>query len=326
MRVMKTPDASAGLPCAPLPREVIDSHIHFFQTSLLTNPAAVSGHLTPDQAARMRERFARNLAERGQPPMDTTLVTPEDYARAWGEQFDRHGVAAGVFLSLVEDPEPLAAFVRRDPARFIPYAWVNPLDPEAPSKLERQVRDHGARGLKLITTNQWFHPWDERAYPVYGKCVELGIPLLVHCGVSIGYMADFRYANPLELQPVLRDFPDLPVLLAHFGAGFFREALLLCYQCRNILLDTSSSNIWMKYQDTSMTIRDVFARALDAAGPERIVFGTDSSYFPRGFRRDIFDEQHDALMSLGLPQGDLDLIFSGNIRRLLGLREPTDRR
>ncbi len=300
-----------------LPLEVIDSHIHFFLSSALSDPARWGGRYTAEQLARMKQRFEQNLKERGQPAMDVSLQTPADYARRWAEEFDRHGVTAGCFLTLEEDLRPLSEFTARDPARFIPYAYVNPLDPAAPEKLSRQVQEHGARGLKLITTTQWFHPYDERIYPLYRRVTELGIPLLVHCGVSIGYQADFRYANPLELQPVLRDFPDLPILLAHFGAGFFREALLLCYQAKNLLLDTSSSNIWMKYQDHPMTIRDVLERALDAAGPERIVFGTDSSYFPRGFRRDIFNEQYEALRSLGGSDDELRQIFSGTIRRLL---------
>ncbi len=302
-----------------IPFEVIDSHIHYFLTSALVNPDRWNGRYTPEQIERMKSRFEKNLRERAQPPMDYSPATAADYARRWREELDANGVSRAVFLTLDDDPGPLGEFVALAPGRFIPYAHVDPLDPAAPAKLERQVREFGCRGLKLITTTQWFHPYDPAVYPLYEKAQELGIPVLVHIGVSIGYTADFRYANPLDMQPALRDFPDLQFLLAHFGAGFLREALLLCYQCDNVCLDTSSSNIWMKYQDHDMTITDVFRRALEAAGPSRIVFGTDSSYFPRGYRRDILDQQYEALRGLGASDADMALIFAGNIRRLLRL-------
>jgi hypothetical protein len=301
-----------------LPQTIVDSHIHFFLSTPVGRARDGREGYTEEQLRRIRERFDRNLRERAQPAVDRSLTTPAQYAARWREEFDRHGIAAGVFLALDETLAELREFVAHEPERFIPYGWVDPLDPAAPDTLARQKEEVGIRGLKLISTTQWFHPYDQRIWPLYRRAEELRLPILIHCGVSIGYMADFRYANPLDLQPALRDFPDLPFLLAHFGAGFFREALLLCYQCPNLFLDTSSSNIWMRYQDTPLTIRDVFARALDAAGPERIVFGTDSSYFPRGFRRDILEEQHRALEELGVAQGEMELIFGGNLRRLHG--------
>ena len=299
-----------------LPFEVVDSHIHYFLTTPMVQPDMWAGRIPKEYIARMRDRFDKNLEERGQPPIDYGLSTAGEYADRWIEEFDQDGVSAGIFLSLDHDPSTLKEFIDLCPEKFIGYGFVDPLDPEGPEKLRRQVGELGFRGLKLIATNQWFHAYDKRIYPLYEEAQSLGIPLLIHFGVSIGYNADLRYANPLDIQPVLRDFPDLQVLLAHFGAGFFREALLLCYQCRNISLDTSSSNIWMKYQDHALDLREVFRLSLEAAGPERLVFGTDSSYFPRGFRDDILQLQYGILQELGRSEEEMGLIFGGNIRRL----------
>ena len=71
--------------------------------------------------------------------------------------------------------------------------------------------------------------------------------------------------------------------MPHFGAGYFREALMLADLCSNVYLDTSSTNSWMRYQAAHLTLRTVFRHALDVAGPERLLFGTDSSFFPRGW-------------------------------------------
>ncbi len=299
--------------------DIIDSHVHLFLTTPLARPEKWPGRLSDEQISLMRSRFERNMRERGQPGIDTSLETPEEYARRWIGELDGNGVKSGIFLSLQDDPEPLRRFVACAPGRFIGYAFVDPHDEKAPEKLEHQVSDLGFRGLKLIATNQWFRACDDKHYPLWEKAEALGIPVLIHYGVSIGYNADFRYASPLDLQPVLRDFPGLTFILAHFGAGFFREALMLCYQANNVCLDTSSSNVWIRYQGYPLSLREVFRLAIDAAGAERILFGTDSSYFPRGFRRDILDDQMGILEDLGLTAPDRELILGGNIRRLAGL-------
>jgi hypothetical protein len=304
-----------------LPFEVIDSHIHYFLSTPLMQPKKWAGRLSEEQVRLIRERFDQNLKERDQPPMDTSLATPGQYADRWSEEFRNNHISAGIFLSLIDDPESLRDFISCSSDEFIGYAFVDPLDEAAPDKLTRQVEECGFRGLKLIATNQWFHAYDQRIYPLYERAGDLGIPILIHFGVSIGYTADFRYANPLDLQPVLRDFPGLNFILAHFGAGFFREALLLCYQCENVYLDTSSSNIWIKYQDHPQNLKDVFRISLEAVGPERIIFGTDSSYFPRGFRSDILETQYQILLQLRRSQEEMALIFGGNIRRLIGQRK-----
>lgn len=298
---------------------IVDSHIHLFLATPIARPESWAGRLSPRQAALMKKRFEQNMKERGQPEIDSSLKTPEEYARRWTAELDEHRIAAGIFLSLEDDPDTLARFVACAPDRFIGYAFVDPLDPQAPEKLRRQVRDCGFRGLKLAATNQAFSASDPKVYPLWEQAAELEIPVLIHYGVSIGYNADFRYANPLDLQPVLRDFPQLAFILAHFGTGFFREALMLCYQAENIHLDTSSSNIWMKYQGYPLTLKEVFRLSLEAVGPHRIIFGTDSSYFPRGFRKDILGEQLAILEELCPNPEDRSLILGGNILRLTGV-------
>jgi predicted TIM-barrel fold metal-dependent hydrolase len=86
-------------------------------------------------------------------------------------------------------------------------------------------------------------------------------------------------------------------------------------QCANIHLDTSSSNSWVKYHP-GLTLEQVFRQALDVAGPDRLVFGTDSSFFPRGWQRQVFDEQQRTLNALGVSRHDQEKIFAGNFERL----------
>src|SRR5690606_18495042 len=103
-----------------------------------------------------------------------------------------------------------------------------------------------------------------------------------------------RRGDPLAVARLAARFPRVPVIIPHFGAGLFREALMAADQCPNIHLDTSSSNAWMRYHPR-LTLSDVFRQALAVAGPERLLFGTDSSFFPRGWQQAIFDAQLAAL-------------------------------
>ena len=92
---------------------------------------------------------------------------------------------------------------------------------------------------------------------------------------------------------------------------------MLADLCPNVYLDTSSSNSWTRYQSESMTLRQVFDRALHVAGARRLLFGTDSSFFPRGWHAAIFEEQARVLWEIGGAREDAEMLFGGNLRRLV---------
>ena len=148
--------------------------------------------------------------------------------------------------------------------------------------------------------------------------------IFIHCGVlSVGVRQqlglpspfDIRFGNPLDLHGVALKFPNVPIIIPHFGAGMLREALMVASLCPNVLLDTSSSNSWIK-QTPGLTLEQVFRTALDVVGPDRLLFGTDSSFFPRGWNRAIYDQQEAVLERLGVTPEDQQRIFAGNFTRL----------
>ena len=67
-----------------------------------------------------------------------------------------------------------------------------------------------------------------------------------------------------------------------------------------------------------MTLDTVFETALKVLGPERLLFGTDSSFFPRGWHRAVYTQQRTALVSLGVPESQQSAIFAGNFERVFG--------
>jgi predicted TIM-barrel fold metal-dependent hydrolase len=165
---------------------------------------------------------------------------------------------------------------------------------------------------------------DPRAIAVFELAARHRRAVFVHCGLlSIGVRRklalpsrfDLRLGDPLAVAAVAVRFPDVPVVIPHFGAGLFREALMAAQAAPNIHLDTSSSNRWTILHP-GLTLREVFARALDAVGTERLLFGTDSSFFPRGWQKSVHDEQRAILTDLGLDGAAQAAIFGGTFARI----------
>jgi uncharacterized protein len=128
---------------------------------------------------------------------------------------------------------------------------------------------------------------------------------------------DISLGNPLHLHTLALRFPTLPIVIPHFGSGMFREALMVADLCPSIHFDTSSSNGWVKFTP-GLTLEAVFETALQILGPERLLFGTDSSFFPRGWHRAVYNQQRTALDSLGVPESHQSAIFTGNFERVFG--------
>jgi len=169
---------------------------------------------------------------------------------------------------------------------------------------------------------------DERIKKVVEAAAGGEAAVFVHCGqLSVGVRKalglaspfDLRLGDPLAVARLATAFPSVPFIIPHFGAGLLREALMAGDACSNIYLDTSSSNRWMRFTP-GLTLDDVFRAALAVVGPGRILFGTDSSYFPRGWQRSVYDEQKAALDRLGVAAADQDAIFGGTFNTLFGER------
>ena len=128
---------------------------------------------------------------------------------------------------------------------------------------------------------------------------------------------DISLGNPLHLHTLALRFPTLPIVIPHFGAGMFREALMVAELCPNIHFDTSSSNSWVKFTP-GLTLEAVFESALQIPGPERLLFGTDSSFFPRGWQRAVYNQQRTALVEPRRARTHQSAIFTGNFERLFG--------
>jgi uncharacterized protein len=114
----------------------------------------------------------------------------------------------------------------------------------------------------------------------------------------------------------------VPVIVPHFGGGLLREALMVADLCPNVLLDTSSSNRWIRYQAAGLTLSGVFRQSLSVVGPQRLLFGSDSSFFPRGWVSGVYEQQSAALDEIHAGAETRDLVFGGNFDRLFPISTP----
>ena len=246
-------------------------------------------------------------------------------ADRWVAELDRHSVArAAVIASVPGDEESVATAVARHPSRFVGCFMLNPAAADAAERLSRALDAWKLRVACLFPAMHQYRLDDERVAATFEAASSRGAAVFVHCGVlTVGVRKklglpsafDLRLGDPLALAAVAARYPRVPVIIPHFGAGFFREALMAVDQCPNIHLDTSSSNAWIKYHP-GLTLAGVFRQALDVAGPDRLLFGTDSSFFPRGWQPGILQQQRAALEEIGAAPDVQQKILAGNFQRL----------
>ena len=292
-----------------------DVHCHFFSSPFL----------------EMLSQAMPDLPESGRAAVVAARLgwsdpgSPETLAQAWVNEFDRHGVARGALIaSIPGDEDSVAEAVQLHPDRFVGFFMFNPLADDAGQRLERALKRLRLRCVCLFPAMHRYRLDDERVAKVFEAATTHRAAVFVHCGVlTVGVRTklglpsrfDLRLGDPLAVAAVAASFPQVPVIIPHFGAGMFREALMAADLCPTIYLDTSSSNGWVKYHP-GLTLDAVYRQALAVVGPQRLIFGTDSSFFPRGWQKPVHDAQVAAMNAVGVGPEDQQLILGENFARI----------
>jgi predicted TIM-barrel fold metal-dependent hydrolase len=305
--------------------EILDAHTHFFSRRFFETLTMQSPVLSKESdpiacAAKMTGWIM--------PPQ-----SPSDFAAIWKDELDRNQVSAALMMaSAPGDEESIATAVAAYPDRIIGGFFFDPTRPEAEARARRAFDELKLRVICLFPAMHHYSLAEhEGVRSVVALAAERpGTAVFVHCGVltvgarkKLGLPShfDLRRSNPLEIHKLAAEFPAAQFIVPHFGAGMFREAMMLADLCPNVYLDTSSSNSWIKYEAAPIDLLTVFRRALAVAGPERLLFGTDSSFFPRGWNETIFQAQVNTLVEIGASEKQAAAILGGNLRRLLKLDE-----
>jgi predicted TIM-barrel fold metal-dependent hydrolase len=308
--------------------KILDFHAHFpvqrlesragYTQSIIQRYGEAKAKIIIQNSARYRDEWRKKW---GFDAPETSVHSDEEQAQRWIDDMDSKGLSRVNFV-MGGGNDNLSEIVKMHPQRFTGFAHHDLFSEGAAVELERSVKTLGLRGYKLIASGLTRHIDDKEAYPVWEMAEKLEIPVLIHFGVlggGGGPARNLHNLDPLSLWEVAASFPTLNFVIPHFGSCYIRELLQLCWACPNVSIDTSGSNQWMAWMPYKLTLRDLFLKCLETVGPDRIIFGTDSSYFPRGFSIDYLREQLREIRAIGVGEDEVKKIFYGNAARLLKL-------
>jgi predicted TIM-barrel fold metal-dependent hydrolase len=226
---------------------------------------------------------ARNLYE------DATNSQPGKL-KTGGKFFDIHPYP---------DNAVVADALKKFPDRFIGFVFLNPKkNSRVMEELEQGIEEYGMKGVKV---HSWFHDYDpgKLLKGVARKCQELGLPILIHMGSR---------PDTSNIGELLDDFPKLKLILAHLGIPYFKESWERARKHPNVYLDISGPYL------SGGLVR----KAVNAVGPDKIIYGTDAPYGLRNKAGNwTYIQSRAWVENLPISQADKDKIFSGNILKLL---------
>ncbi len=179
--------------------------------------------------------------------------------------------------------EEIAELAAQNADVAIPFASIDPARGKmGVREARRLIRDYGVRGFKFHPSTQGFYPNDRKAYPLYEAIAGAKLPALFHtgqtgvgAGVRAGGGIRLKYSNPLYLDDVAVDFPDMPIILAHPSFPWQEEALSVATHKPQVYIDLSGWSpkyfppILVQYANTLLKDKVMFGSDYPVISPER---------------------------------------------------------
>jgi uncharacterized protein len=208
--------------------------------------------------------------------------------------------------------EEIADAAAANPDVLVPFASVDPARPDAVERARRLIDEHGVKGFKFHPNLQEFFPNDHSAYALYELISAAGLPALFHSGHSGigtglpgGGGLRLKYSNPMCLDDVAADFPDLQIVLAHPSFPWQDEAISICLHKANVWIDLSG---WspkyfppqlVQYANTQLRDKVLFGSDFPLITPERWLADFEQAPFKDEVRPLILKENAARLLRLG---------------------------
>lgn len=275
-----------------------------------THPVLVQETMEKDKDMERIVREVFDLQNRAQ-PLETFFL-----------QMEVSGIDRSVLLPIdcttsrnckIYSNEQIAELADKGEGRFIGFASVDPHSSTAADDLERAVKDLGLVGLKLDPGIQEFRPDDEKHFGLYETASDLGIPIMIHSGLSWEPRTKLGPSHPALLEEAAFRFPELRICLAHFGWPWVMEAAALMMKYPNLYADTSCL-----YADTPKEfIAFTFGQQIPTTWIERTL--RNQVMFGSNYPRIETVKMVEAVESLGLSEGATRLVFEENARSFIGL-------
>jgi uncharacterized protein len=236
---------------------------------------------------------------------------------AWS---DKRYMAASTNFS----DEELAAFCKHFPARLIGFTSINPDRYQPERKVERAIKEFGMKAVKIYP-HSGFYPNDARLTRTYELCSNLGIPVVVHTGPKAVRWQWMKYDQPIYVDDVATNFPDLKIVMCHGGYPWTEEFIAVVYTNPNIWVDLTFMET---IEETFMVpglVETTVRRLIKLIGAKRLLWGSEGPYmtlplYGRHDPRNYEVSQHKLVKRFDfLSQGDQADILGNNAARFLGL-------
>ena len=291
---------------------IIDSHMH-----ILTGRPGME-----NLPARYRWIVSMMWAYGGQPPYDRN---PEDFFKRAEERIsdptgdwtiqtlDQGGVDGAVLIPsdyglALGDEQPLpidevhrtiGELQKQYPDRFFGFAGGDVRRPNALQGFERAINEYGLKGMKVMP-HLGYYASDRMLYPYYERCQEWGIPVAI-CTNMEWTTCRTRFNEPLHIGDVVTDFPDLNVIIFHVGFpldSWFDQCIMTAVASVNVYFQfdawvyPSFAPLQRGYDNVLNNEEGVvrrIARARDAIGSHRLIFGTDQNCGPSAYGEKLYN-------------------------------------
>ena len=214
---------------------------------------------------------------------------------------DAAGIDAGILTINATDPKPFAALAAHYPGRFLLSTVIDPLQGIAAVRtIERLVKDYDLRLVRLVPFLFNRPPNDKVCYPIYTKCIELGVPVSVNTGIP-GPPMPAEPQRPLYLDEVCLFYPDLIIVMAHGADPWWGEAIRLMLKYPNLYMMTSA--YLPKYLPADLI------QFMNTRGQDKVMFATDFPFL-------AFDRAIETAKALPFRPGVLQKYLRDNARRV----------
>lgn len=267
----------------------IDTHVHA-EVSCCRPPDLFGKEF--DEAA---DKYFGTVLKRGRRP---TIPETIDYYRERQIGFVMFTVDCEANLGRRRiSNEEVAEFAQKNDDIMIAFASIDPHKGKMGAREARTlIRDYGVRGFKFHPTLQGFFANDRLAYPLYEVIAEYGLPAVFHSGHSGigsgmpgGGGLRLKYSEPIYLDDVAADFPDMKVIIAHPSWPWQEQALSIALHKENVFIDLSGwspkyfSSELVRYANTVLKQKVLFASDFPLITPDRWI----SDFQTAGFRPDV---------------------------------------
>jgi hypothetical protein len=200
-------------------------------------------------------------------PVDKELKMMDEAGIDKGLLVATTGAPVGSNIFFEKPYEKIAEVCAAHPKRFKGLIGVNPSRIMTwVAKLDRAVREFGFVGAHLYP--HWFDapPDDRMYYPFYAKCAELGVPIQIQVGHSAQWFLR-TVAQPITLDRVAIDFPELKIIGIHIGHPWTEEMISMAWKHPNVFIGTDAH--LPKYWDATLV------KFINSRGQDKVMFGTD---------------------------------------------------